>query len=360
MTKKREFMPKWVSAPGDTIADILADRRMSTSDFARRIGETAESAEALLHGKTPITLGTARKLNDTLGATVEYWMSRDFQYREGVARQHQERRAWLRSLPLHDMVRFGWIERVRPNDEFEVCLRYFGVSSLQAWHAKYRAVERLAAFRKSASFESRPASLAAWLRRGELEAEDIKCRPWDPERFMATLSKARALIRKKDPKIFLPALQQICAESGVAFVVVRYPNGCRASGATRFLSPKKALMQLSLRHMSDDQFWFTFFHESAHLIQHSNKDIFVEGIDGDGSREEREANEFASDILIPNQYYSQMLKQPITTKSVIRMAQRMGLSPGILVGQLQHRGLIGFNRFNRLKRRFAWSDADDS
>lgn len=356
MTKRRGFSPTWVSAPGDTIADVLTERRISIEEFARQLGETVERTEALIQGKAPITIGTARKLNSAIGATIEYWMSRDFQYREQVAQLREEGRDWLRDLPIRDMVRFGWIERVRPDQELEAALRFFNVASLQEWHAKYKSVEALAAFRSSASFESRAASVAAWLRRGEIEAERIECAAWDPVRFEASLRVAKRLTRNRHPNAFIPQLRQICAECGVAVVVVRYPNGCRASGAARFISPLKGLMQFSFRHMSDDQFWFTFFHESAHLLRHPHKGIFIEGIETDGTREEREADKFASDFLLPSEIRGQITRQQLTTKSIIRLAQRAGVSPGIVVGQLQHEGVIGYNRFNSLKRRFVWSE----
>ena len=61
---------------------------------------------------------------------------------------------------------------------------------------------------------------------------------------------------------------------------------------------EKAVMQLSLRYKSNDQLWFTFFHEAGHIIKHGRKEIFIEGTNPDGEKEE-EANVFARDKLIP-------------------------------------------------------------
>ena len=67
---------------------------------------------------------------------------------------------------------------------------------------------------------------------------------------------------------FLPKLQALCAEAGVALVFVRAPRGCRVSGASRLVTPEKAMILVSFRFRSDDQFWFTVFHEIGHLILH--------------------------------------------------------------------------------------------
>ncbi|MFX9089566.1 ImmA/IrrE family metallo-endopeptidase, partial [Acinetobacter baumannii] len=37
------------------------------------------------------------------------------------------------------------------------------------------------------------------------------------------------------------------------------------------LTPEKAMVLLSFRHLSDDHFWFTLFHEFAHLLLHNNQ-----------------------------------------------------------------------------------------
>lgn len=351
------FNPDWVSAPGDTIAEILSERKLSVADFAKRMEQSLSQTEDLLQGKATITIGVARRLGQVLGASVKFWMSRDFQYREDVGRIRKEHAKWLSDIPIGDMIKFGWLHPT-PNaqGEGDACLRFFGVRSLQAWHAKYANVELMAAFRTSQSFESRPAAVAAWLRQGEREAEHLACAPWGRERFEGSMTQIRRLTRGKDPAKFIPALRGICAESGVAVAIVRSPNGCRASGAARFVSADKALLQFSFRHLSDDQFWFTFFHEAGHVILHADKGLFVDGIGESETQEESEANAFAANILVPANLHPRLETLPIDARSIVQFAQSAGTSPGVVVGQLQHVGRIPHSKFNKLKRRFTWSD----
>src|SRR4029077_16981261 len=132
-------------------------------------------------------------------------------------------------------------------------------------------------FKTSPTFESDPGAVAAWLRQGEIEASEISCEKWDRDRFRHELSAIRKLTREKNPCVFLPELIQRCSACGVAVVVLRAPTKCRASGASRFLSTGTALMMLSFRYLSDDHFWFAFFHEAGHLLLHSDNSIFLEG-----------------------------------------------------------------------------------
>jgi hypothetical protein len=214
----------------------------------------------------------------------------------------------------------------------------------------------MAAFRTSTAFESRPAAVAAWLRQGEIESDAIHCHAWNAPRFQASLSIIRSLTREKNPSHFVPELQKICASNGVAVAIVRAPNGCRASGATRFLSAEKAILQLSFRYLSDDQFWFTFFHEAGHLLLHGKRGFFLEGMGTPESKEEQEANEFAARTLVPPDFQYTMLGIPINTHSIIKFARKIGVSPGIVVGQLQHYKRIKHSQLNGLKRRFVWDD----
>jgi HTH-type transcriptional regulator/antitoxin HigA len=355
MPSTHEFCPDWASAPGNTIADILDERDISVVEFAQRMGITAAQAVDLLEGRAAITIAVARRLEQVLGASVEFWMSRDFQYRQDIARLHAADEQWLAELPIGDMIRSGWLKAVpHPSDEMGACLHFFGVPSVPAWQEAYADLRQMVAFRTSPSFDSRPASVAAWLRQGEIESDAIDCSPWDPRRFEESLASIRSLTREKNPIRFIPRLQFLCAAAGVAAVVVRAPNGCRASGATRFLSPDKALLLLSFRYLSDDQFWFTFFHEAGHLLLHGKKGFFLEGIDAPSTPEEQEANEFAGRTLVPPDLRPVLLGLGLEARGVIRFARRLGVSPGIVVGQLQHYGRIKPSQLNSLKRRFRW------
>ena len=351
-----DFQPNWASPPGDTINDLLRARGIGLAEFADRMGQGIEGVTELLQGRSTITLTVARRLKSVLGGSVEFWMSRDFQYREDVTRLRVPDKGWLRELPVGDMIKFGWIKPVPgPAEEVESCLRFFNVPSISAWRDAYTDVLTMAAFRTSPSFDSRPASVAAWLREGEIEAAAVNCEQWDRSGFEADLSIIRGLTRDKNRDRFIPRLREICAIRGVAVVVVRGPNGCRASGAARFLSPIKAAIQLSFRYLSDDQFWFTFFHEAGHLLLHGSRKLFVDGLDGVGESEEAEANEFAENVLVPREFQAALLRlRSNDAREMIRFAHKIGVSPGIVVGQLQHRGRVGKDKLNRLKRHFQW------
>jgi len=355
MTELHTFRPNWASAPGDTITDVLEEKKLSLALFSKHIGCSVDETQDLLAGRVAMTLSLARKLVSELGSSVEFWMSRDFHYRESVSRLNDaETKEWISGLPVGDMVRFGWIRTVEASREAAACLRFFDVPDIQAWRSKYASLHQSVAFRSSSSFESREGAVAAWLRQGEIEARSIRCKPWNPEVFASQLTQVRGLTRQKNPADFVQNLINLCAPAGVAVAIVRAPNGCRASGATRFLSDRQALLQLSFRYLSDDQFWFSFFHEAGHLLLHGRDGSFLEGIGTPATPQEDEASAFAEQILVPPEWRDKMLALGSNSREVIRFARRLGISPGIVVGQLQHFGRVKRSHLNGLKRRFTW------
>ena len=84
MDSGSKFQPDWVSAPGETMIDILTEKGITIVEFSQRIGLNQKMTEDLLSGRMMITIGMARKLTKILEGSVEFWMARDFQYQEDL------------------------------------------------------------------------------------------------------------------------------------------------------------------------------------------------------------------------------------------------------------------------------------
>lgn len=334
------FAPDWISPPGDSILDLLGERGWNQVELARRTGYTTKHISLLINGKASITEETAIKLERVVGSSARFWLSREAQYREGLARISERdalkaEAAWLKELPLKEMIRFGWVRAFADKGEqVAECLRFFGVASVALWKQEYG--EPSVAFRSSGKFTKHAGAVAAWLRQGERCAATIKAEPYDKPAFKETLEALRALTREADPKLFIPQLVDTCAAVGVAVVIEPAPKGCPVSGATMWLGPEKALLMLSLRHKTNDHFWFSFFHEAGHLLQHGKRLRFIDMEGALTNEHEEEANEFARDWLIPPHFARGLATLPRTEAAIRSFADRAGIAPGILLGRLQN------------------------
>ncbi len=355
------FSPDWVSPPGDTILDLLEERGWKQTELAKRTGYTTKHISLLINGKAPITDDTAIKLERVVGSTAHFWLAREAQYREGLVRITERdllkvEADWLKELPLKDMIGFGWIRAFADKGEqVAECLRFFGVATVALWKKEYG--EPLAAFRSSDKFDKHAGSVAAWLRQGERCAATIKTGPYNKALFKNVLDDLRSLTREPEPDIFVPRLIEACANTGVAVVIEPAPKGCPASGATLWLSSDKALLMLSLRHKTNDHFWFSFFHEAGHLLQHGKRLRFIEMEGALSNEHEEEANEFARDWLIPP-YDARTMSTLGKSEAAIRsFADRLGIAPGIVLGRMQKEGLVPWSSLlNRtLKVGYEWT-----
>lgn len=354
----------WAVPPGQTIRDLMASNQLSTLELSQSIDLSPDGLDCLLEGVAPLTESIAERLADVFGATASFWLRREAQYRaklrtEGVVPDHTDEHhlQWMKGLPLKDMVKFGWLEEsASPSENLQKCLEFFGVPSLDAWNKSYDQANESVAFRTSKAYPASELATAAWLRQGELLSEQLDCSSWNPELFREALAEARPLTRIPEPNEFIPKLQSLCATAGVSVVVVRAPSGCRASGATYFSEPTKAVLMLSGRYLTDDHFWFSFFHEAGHLLLHwPLGSPILETADDRHSSREIEANQFAADMLISKEHQDRLPDVADNLRGIIRLARDAGVSRGIVVGQLQHRKLVKPGHFNNLKVRYNWN-----
>ena len=352
------FKPDYAVPPGEILKEELGARGMSQAELAERTGLARKTLNEIIKGKAPITPDTALKLERVFSLPAQFWMNLEQRFQETTARLAERERlqadvAWLKRLPLKQMIQRGWItpypDKVAQLNEL---LRFFGVASVAQWEVFWRG--RTVAYRRSSAFESHPEAVSAWLRQGELEAQKIPCAPYDLRAFRTALEGIRDLSRKA-PEIFVPELTRRCAAVGVAVAFVPELPKAPISGATRWLHKDKALIQLSLRYKTDDHLWFTFFHEAGHVLLHGKKEIFLESGDGLDGDKEAEANAFAERTLIPTAALANLAaRRPLSKAAIQRFANEHGIAPGIVVGQLQYRRLLPYTHCNELKRKLRW------
>jgi hypothetical protein len=267
---------------------------------------------------------------------------------------------WIKTFPVSMMkkLRFSLPEGV---PDAAALLQFFGVPSLEAWQAKWNGYA--AAFRQTQKFDASREAIAAWVREAEIIASQIPLADFDEAKLWALLDELRRLTRL-DTQDGLDRAQLLCTKAGVAVVLVPELPGTRLSGCARWLDDKHAMVGLTVRYKWADQLWFTFFHEIAHILLHRLQRTFV--IDnaadhmGDGvvdpemARYEEEADRFARDTLIPPAALAEFLRrhgETLTNEEIHGFAGSLGVGPGIVIGRLQHDGVLQHWQGNKLRQK---------
>ncbi len=359
-TKRNQSQPDRVTPPGEILLEKLEELGMTQADLADRIGRTKKTVNEIIKGKAPILSETALQLERVLAIPARFWTNAEGQYREFLAREEERERLgehldWLKKIPVKQMVQAGWLpQRTDPVATLQDALNFFGVASPEA--LSQIGDEKCLAFRQSDVHSVDQYALLAWIRKGEITAQQQQCAPYDEKQFRSALAEIRKLTRET-VGVYAPRMAHLCTTSGVALVFIPEIPGARAWGVTHWLSPDKAILQLSLRGKTDDHLWFTFFHEAAHILLHPKRDIFVE-LNGTTDSREEEANRFACDLLIPPAAWQLVAQtQPRSTAEVQALAKRLGIAPGILVGRLQREKLLPWTHLNALKTKLEFKNA---
>ncbi len=355
--RKYTYDPDYAVPPGETIREHMEFNGWTQQELAIRLETTQQTINRIFKGEQPITLETANRLELVFGSPARFWNNLELNYREQLSKLEEKQRLasdleWLKTIPTSELIS----RKVIPQNSDKhalLCdtLKFYGVSSVRAWCELWERPE--VAARRSQCFESLPGPASSWIRMGELQAQKCDCRPYDRSALLKQIHALRSLSCKADPSAMVAEMRRICAECGVALALVKEMKKAPWNGATRWLTPTKAMILLNLRGKGEDKLWFSFFHELGHVLHDSKKDLMI----NDGSKDdprEKQADEFAAETLIPARYNGRIKVSQIESE-IKTIANELGVSPGIVAGRYQfltHK----WSRFNTLIRKFAWND----
>ena len=350
------YRPSVVSPPGATLGELIEERGIAQAELARRMGRPINAVNEMVLGTKEITEDSALELERVLGTPAHFWLAREARYREYLARQRDAGRAesrleWLGKLPLKQLQESGHLPQGRLTAVFkasliEPALRFFGVASPEGWEEQYGRVQ--AAFRRAnPSQQTNNTAITAWLRLGEIAAQSstqsADLPAYRAEKLLANITAMRALSTRPVADIGA-GLKTLCAEAGVLLLFVPAFPGTHVSGVARWLGDRP-LIQLSLLGKWSDVFWFSFFHEVAHILKHPKRAVFLDDASSGvavESKEEKEANQFAADVLITPADRQRLGRIDLTTEGIRAYAREINIHPGIVIGCLQHMRLVPY------------------
>ena len=349
MASKNQFIPQVAFHPGETLSEKLDEMGIGPKEFAVRTGKPEKTIIAIIKGKSSVTAEMAVQFEHVLKIPAHFWLSIQHNYDEFVARE--ERRTvledsigWAKKFPVADMIKKGWLPQNKPAiNRTADLLSFFSISTHGAWEDYYLNQNLKVAFRISLAHTKEPYAISAWLRKGDLQASELKAAAYSERKFKDALPEIKSVMAKH-PGDFAQKLQSICISAGVKVVYTPCLPKAPISGSTRWLK-NNPLIQLSGRYKRNDSFWFTFFHEAGHIILHGKKDIFLEKIEYShyDKNKEEEADKFAIDWTLTEQEEKEIIDSaPLTEADIKLFAKRFNTHPAIIIGRLQHDKLIPY------------------
>lgn len=150
-------------------------------------------------------------------------------------------------------------------------------------------------------------------------------------------------------------LEELFAECGIAFKIVKNFKGAPVQGFIKATEKNKVVLCVTLRQSYADIFWFTLFHEIAHIINGDMKNRFVD-FDSVSNDLEARADKFASNTLIPAKAYRAFIRKgDFSLKAIIEFATLCEVQPFIVIGRLMKDERIDWTLYNKERLRYKWA-----
>jgi HTH-type transcriptional regulator/antitoxin HigA len=354
-----------LSTPGDTIQEQIDYIGMSQAELAERMGRSVSKLNELIKGKAPVTKETAVKLEYVLGIDASFWLNLEKNYQEELLAIEQLEflescKSWVTGFPITALKKMQLIPDTNVKSDIAASLlKFFRVASPKEWSNLYEG--HYMAFKIALEHMTDPKAISAWLRIGELQAEHIELGAFDKKKLTETLPEIQEIVFK-EPVHWKEKLQKVCASFGVALVYSPCLSKAPVYGAARWIKNKTVpLIQLTDRKKDYNAFWFSFYHEIAHIRYHNKSDIFIDGIDNiqPDSEKEKEADDFSCRMIFDEAVQQKALKEEFDTVEKLKSfsaANKVHLS--ILISQLQRLKKLNYNnsKANSLKSKVEFDE----
>ena len=340
-----EDTPRRPFAPGTYLAEELDARGWNQQDLADILGRPVRLVNEIIAGKRAITPETAQGLSAAFGTSAKLWMNLESAYRLARAEQPDaavaQRARVYEKAPIREMQRRGWIKTTQTAEELEQELkRFFRIGSLDDIPALFVNA------RKSAPSEDLTPIQHAWCYRAYQLASSLPVqRPYSADRLDELEAELRTLAAYPSE---VRHVASCFARYGVRFVVVEPLQGAKIDGAAFWLNSNEPVIAVSMRYDRVDGFWFTVMHELSHLRHRDalavDMSIAEQPQESDGV--EQRANAEACNALVPSDELSSFIRRvgPLYSKQrIVQFAHTLRVHPGIIIGQLQHLGEIGYH-----------------
>lgn len=336
--------------PGKALRQMLEEKGWTQDVLSDITGLSRTTISNIVAGRSGVTAAVAVRLAAAFGNRPDDWLKWDSEYQLALVTSDPEpvgRMAQLyETAPIREMQRRGWINTTNNVANLEMELeRFFGGSLDKGVTAAF------ATRRPNAMAGLNPAE-KAWCFRARQLSEALPLPGiFSPDRMEAAERKLRQLAAYPKEVQRLP---QTLARYGIRFVIVEPLPGARIDGAA-FWHENSPVIAVSARFDRIDAFWFTVLHEFMHikngddasfdveLLRESDQGIVVTVASAEA---EQRANEQAAEVLVPQaelQSFIRRVSPLYASTRIIQFAHRIRIHPGIIVGQLQHRGELRYS-----------------
>jgi addiction module HigA family antidote len=300
---KHQHKPQSRPHPGETLREKLQEMGMGPKEFAIRTCKPEKTIIAVLNGESSLTPDMAVAFETVTRIPASFWMNHQCAYDENLARAKQvsiveASREWAKQFPLTEMIKKGWLpRRTSMHDKTLTLLAFFGIAGHTAWSKYYCEQQLKAAFGISIHAIQHAHAVSAWMRQGELQANELVTHEFSAKALRSALPKLKSLAKQRT-NVSFDRLQALAGEAGLKIIRTPMLHHNKVIGVTRWINGNPLIQIADVTKRNGDQ-WLTFFHQVGHVLLHGKKGVFLENIEyaDMDQQKESEADDFAMDWM---------------------------------------------------------------
>jgi HTH-type transcriptional regulator/antitoxin HigA len=351
--------------PGVILKSELESRGIKQKDFAGEIQVSSSQFNEILKGKRNISADFAILLEAALNIKALFWLNLQAKYDLETSRlktanpiaARLERWSKIRDLiPYSFFKKQGVLTGDIVKDEKRI-QEIYRVSKVDELPVRIAALESSERYRKTETRIVNKVNLTGWLNLVDYHArEQNDLCPFSVRKRNELIPKLRKAFSEPD---VIENSKKLLNEAGIKFVIQDKPEQTPVDGVA-FWCDKHPAIGLTRRYNRLDNFAFTLFHELGHVYLHTPKikgDLSIDLIDNlddysyNSKREEEiEANEFASNNLIPEEAWERFTREHygFSDSAIEEFADEIEIHPAIVVGRLRFENPILYRRRFRI------------
>jgi len=345
---EKEHFPLDLPDPIAAIEFRMEQQGLTHKDMQKYLGSQSKVSE-VLRGKRPLSLSMIHKLHFKLGIPAEVLL-------QEKGRELEQLKYRWQDYPFREMYNHGYFPAF--NGSLSEAKQHAG-KILSGLFSVFQGALPEPLYCKRSERPINEKALLAWQARilSLLNNEQLPAF----ERQSLDDELLRKLVHlsyyDRGPQL----VREYLNKKGIHFVTLAHLQRTYLDGATFLTNAGHPVIAITLRYDRLDNFWFTLFHELAHVYLHLNDAsiaFFDETIQSNheiNSPQETETNTFARNALVSPDYWVTHCVPNLPNFSraqILQHAEALEISPAILAGRVRweiqdfkkHSNLIGRNQ----------------
>lgn len=351
-TRSNRLVPARAIHPGEILREELQERGIKQKDFAQSIGVQATHLNEFIKGKRNLNEDLAMKLESQLGVPYKTWMNLHNGYMYECKALDEKRTEEQYAFQFEDacanifniqalykrlgLMMLSCSERVKRLKEL------FSFDLLSSNELRMQVAGM---YKHSEKVQMDEKNMLTWLILNKLEISRIQ--PLDNYKKGNAMKAAEDIARMANKRtLTTDSIKECLNRYGISYIKVDKLDKTPIDAYSTF-SGDMPVITVTYRYNDMDKLAFDILHELCHIDRHfsegSKAFISIEGVEYSNDPREKEANDFARQMLIPDETWESILKVGCTSlspykivKTIATEAERCGISPSIAISRYKH------------------------